>query len=54
MENPLSFAGVRSLRHFGIYEKTRLRQSLSVGESPSGSPMDMDSVTGTGHSTGDL
>lgn len=54
MGNPLSFVGVRSLMHFGIYEKTRLRQSLSVGESPSGSPMGMDSVTRTGHSTGDL
>ena len=54
MENPLSFAGVRSLRDFGIYEKTRLRQSLSVGESTSGPLVDMDSVTGTGYSPGDL
>ena len=54
MENPLSFVGVRSLMHFGIYEKTRLRQSLSVGESPSVSHVGMHSVAGTGHSSGDL
>lgn len=54
MENPLGSVGVRSVMHFGIYEKTRLRQRLSVGESPSGAPVGVGSVAGTGHSSGDL